>query len=59
LRRTFRRGVLDQEQRDDKEYHRLNDRVCAVAGEVWPRSSGSGFDAVLEVSEMVWEAVSA
>lgn len=36
-----------------------NDRVCAVEGEVRPRSTGSGFDMVLELSEMVWEAVPA
>ena len=43
---------------DDERYRWLNDRVCAVDGEVRPRSDGSGFDVVLEVSEMVWEAVS-
>lgn len=43
---------------DDERYRWLNDRVCAVEGEVRPRSDGSGFDVVLEVSEMVWEAVS-
>ena len=44
---------------DDERYHWPNDRVCAVEGEVRPRSDGSGFDVVLEVSEMVWEPVSA
>jgi hypothetical protein len=44
---------------DDERYRWLNDRVCAVDGEVRPRSDGSGFDVVLEISEMVWEAVSA
>jgi hypothetical protein len=43
---------------DDERYRRLNDRVCAVEGEVRQRSDGSGFDVVLEVSEMVWEPVS-
>jgi len=43
---------------DDERYRWLNDRVCAVEGEVRPRSDGSGFDVVLEVSEMVWEPVS-
>jgi hypothetical protein len=44
---------------DDERYRWLNDRVCAVEGEVRPRLDGSGFDVVLEVSEMVWEPVSA
>jgi hypothetical protein len=44
---------------DDQRYRWLNDRVFAVEGEVRPRRDGSGFDVVLEVSEMVWEAVSA
>ena len=44
---------------DDERYRWLNDHVCAVEGEVRPRSDGSGFDVVLEVSEMVWEPVSA
>jgi Protein of unknown function (DUF3237) len=43
---------------DDERYHWLNDRVCAVEGEVRPRSDGSGFGVVMEVSEMVWEPVS-
>jgi hypothetical protein len=43
---------------DDERYRWLNDRVCAVEGEVRPRADGSGFDVVLEVSEMVWEPVS-
>jgi uncharacterized protein DUF3237 len=50
---------MAQHTSDDDQYRWLNDRVCAVEGEVRPRSSGSGFDVVLEVSEMVWEAVSA
>jgi len=49
---------IAQHTTDDERYRWLNDRVCAVEGEVRPRSSGSGFDVVLEVSEMVWEAVS-
>jgi hypothetical protein len=44
---------------DDDRYRWLNDRVCAVEGEVRPRTDGSGFDVVLEVSEMVWEPVPA
>ena len=42
---------------DDPRYRWLNDRVCAVEGEVRPRADGSGFDVVLEVSEMVWEGL--
>ncbi len=42
---------------DDPRYRWLNDRVCAVEGEVRPRTDGSGFEVVYEVSEMVWEAV--
>ncbi len=43
---------------DDPRYRWLNDRVCAVEGEVRPRTDETGFDVVLEVSEMVWEGVS-
>jgi hypothetical protein len=43
---------------DDDRYAWLNDRVCAVEGEVWPRSEGAGFDVILDVSLMVWEPVS-
>jgi len=50
---------MAQHMSDDERYRWLNDRVCAVEGEVRPRSDASGFDVVLEVSEMVWEAVSA
>jgi hypothetical protein len=50
---------MAQHTSDDERYRWLNDRVCAVEGEVRSRSSGSGFDVVFEVSEMVWEAVSA
>jgi hypothetical protein len=42
---------------DAPRYRWLNDRVCAVEGEVRPRTDGSGFDVVLEISEMVWEAL--
>jgi hypothetical protein len=37
---------------DDDRYRWLNDRLCAVEGEVRPRSDGSGFDVVLDVSLM-------
>ena len=49
---------MAQHTSDDERYSWLNDRVCAVEGEVRPRSDDSGFDVALEVSEMVWEAVS-
>jgi hypothetical protein len=42
---------------DDPRYRWLNDRVCAVEGEVRARTDGSGFEVVFEVSEMVWEGV--
>ncbi len=41
---------------DDERYSWLNDRVCAVEGEVRPRTAG-GFDVVLAVRLMVWEPV--
>lgn len=41
---------------DDERYGWLNDRVCAVVGEV-RRREDDGFDVVLEVSELQWEAV--
>lgn len=37
---------------DHERYRWLNDRVCAVEGEVRPRADGAGFDVVLEVSLM-------
>jgi hypothetical protein len=40
---------------DDPRYRWLNDRVCAVEGEVRPRHDGSGSEVIYEVSEMVWE----
>jgi hypothetical protein len=39
---------------DDERYRWLNDRVCAVEGEVRPRAGGSGFDVVLDVALMTW-----
>jgi hypothetical protein len=42
---------------DDTRFRWLNDLVCAVEGEVRPRTDGAGFEVVLEVSEMVWEGV--
>jgi len=50
---------LAQHTSDDERYRWLNDRVCAVEGEVRPRSDTAGFDVVLQVSEMVWEPVAA
>lgn len=37
---------------DDERYRWLNDRMCAVEGEVRPRTDGSGFDVTLDVSLM-------
>jgi hypothetical protein len=42
---------------DDERYRWLNDRVCAVEGEVRPRAGGEGLDVVLDVSLMTWEPV--
>src|ERR687897_765214 len=42
---------------DDPRYLWLNDRVCAVEGEVRPRTDGSGCEVGFEVSEMVWEGL--
>jgi hypothetical protein len=42
---------------DAPRYRWLNDRLCAVEGEVRPRADGSGFKVVYEVSEMVWEGL--
>jgi hypothetical protein len=39
---------------DDDRYRWLNDRLCAVEGEVRPRSDGVGFDVVLDVTLMTW-----
>ncbi|MDP9299521.1 MAG: DUF3237 domain-containing protein [Actinomycetota bacterium] len=50
---------MAQHTSDDERYRWLNDRVCAVEGEVRPRSDDTGFDVMLDVSEMVWEPVSA
>jgi uncharacterized protein DUF3237 len=44
---------------DDDRYAWLNDRMCAVEGEVRPQPDGAGFDVVLDVSLMVWEPVGA
>jgi hypothetical protein len=55
------RGFLLAEGRSagrlSARYRWLNNRVCTVEGEVRPRTDGSGFDIVLEVSEMVWEGL--
>ncbi|MEP6759220.1 MAG: DUF3237 family protein [Actinomycetota bacterium] len=42
---------------DDERYRWLNDRVCAVEGEVRPRADEAGFDVVFQVLEMKWEPV--
>jgi hypothetical protein len=46
---------LMQHVTDDDRYRWLNDRVCAIEGEVRPRDGGSGFDVVLDVSMITWE----
>ena len=43
---------------DDERYVWLNDRVCALEGEVRPRGEGDGFDVVLDVLLMTWEPIS-
>jgi hypothetical protein len=42
---------------DDARYTWLNDRVCALEGEVRPRAEGDGFDVVLRISLMTWEPI--
>jgi hypothetical protein len=45
---------------DDERYAWLNDRVCALEGEVRPRAQDDdGFDVILDVGLMVWEPVDA
>lgn len=44
---------------DDDRYAWLNDRVCAVAGEVQARPDGPGFNVVLDVAELAWEPLAA
>jgi hypothetical protein len=48
---------MSQHVSGDERYRWLNDRVCAVEGEVRPRAEGAGFDVVLEVALMTWEPV--
>ncbi len=57
LTETGTRQLLGSKQHvtDDQRYRWLNDRVCAVEGEVRPRHDGTGFDVVLAVSLMTWE----
>ena len=56
---TGRRRLLGSlvHMTDDTRYRWLNDRVCAIEGEVRPCTDGSGSEVVFEVSEMVWEGV--
>jgi hypothetical protein len=42
---------------DDTRYTWLNERVCALEGEVRPRTDGAGFDVVLRISLMTWEPI--
>ena len=39
---------------DDDRYAWLNDRVCALEGEVRPRAEGDGFNVVLRIHLMTW-----
>ena len=41
---------------DDDRYAWLNDRVCAVSGEVHTRADGPGFNVVLDVAELASDA---
>jgi len=41
---------------DDERYRWLNDRLCAISGEVRP-DAGSGFEVVIDVAEIVWEPI--
>jgi len=40
---------------EDERYSWLNDQVCPLVGEVRPRTNGTGFDVVLDVSVLIWE----
>jgi hypothetical protein len=40
---------------EDERYRWLNDRLCAIVGEV--RERGDGFEVVVDVSELVWEPI--
>jgi hypothetical protein len=42
---------------DDDRYRWLNDRICAIEGEVRPREGG-GSEVVVDVAELVWEPLS-
>jgi hypothetical protein len=44
---------------DDARYAWLNDRVCAVAGEVQRRVDGPGVTVVLDIAELAWEPLAA
>ncbi len=39
----------------DERYRWLNDRVFVLTGEVGPRADGPGYQASLEVAEVIWE----
>jgi Protein of unknown function (DUF3237) len=41
---------------DDDRYRWLNDRLCVITGEVRPDTQG-GFEVVVDVAELVWEAL--
>ena len=48
-------GAITHETGDER-YRWLNDRVCALGGEVRPNGDG-GFEVVIEVSDLVWEPI--
>jgi hypothetical protein len=39
----------------NERYTWLNNTVCAVAGEVRPRTGGDGFAVVFDVAELIWQ----
>jgi len=48
-------GAITHESGDER-YSWLNDRVCALAGEVRPDGNG-GLQVVVDVSDIVWEPI--
>jgi Protein of unknown function (DUF3237) len=40
---------------DDERYRWLNDRMFVLTGSVGPSPDGQGFEAALDVAELVWE----
>ena len=44
---------------DDPRYQWLNQELGVLTGEVRPRADGTGFDVVLDVAQLVWQASAA